>query len=505
VDVVDERDALGPWVELALDHVRYGSGGILADRVRQDLLRKKKGSTVSTGYGSSAFGGLVDAKRAELMSGRGILLGTLDGYYLTDNGAGHVGLWGETRSRKDVSHVLPTICMEDPQIPMAQRTSRLIADPKNGVTSRQTMRHCAQVSEVVCFAPLHRVSASINVLDTVYDFRTATAVAKSHLAPAEMVQETQTSLHFRDLATVGLTAGILHVLDTRARQSMAEVLAFYSGHDELAAALQEMVATPHSDPVLHDMIVSMAKEIQQIKGAGELGGVWSTMMRALHLYRDPWVAQHTDTSDVELMNIQHGAQPVTLYLIAPSVIDFGAYSPVFRVVVETIFRLSTARPNPRPLLCSLNEFTSLGYLATVDMGSASLAEHGIRLFLIMQDLERLWNVYGKGTQIWGNLHTKIFHGAANDQTAKRVSEMLGDETVRQEVVSYQGAFFRRQRSVTYQEHARRIAKPEEVGQWPQDRALVVISGHKPLNIRKTLWYEDPIFRTRIVDVREARG
>jgi type IV secretion system protein VirD4 len=378
------------------------------------------------------------------MTGQGIFLGTLDGYYLTDNSETHVGLFGETGSWKDLAHVLPTIGLWD--------GSMVITDPKDGQTWKQTVRYRASLSEVAAFAPLSASSdVRLNVLDTVHSFRDAQAIAQSLLAPEQMVKETPTSLHFRELAIVLLTAGILHVLDTALRRSLAGVMAFFTiAHDTLEDSLKAMIETPHSTPELHQLMVSMAREIEKIKDR-ELSGVWTTTMRALHLYREPNVARNTDTSTIDLDALQFGDRPMTLYLISPSPEELREFHPVYRVVLETLLRQCTTHPPNtyrHRLLCCFNEFPAYGYLPRVDAGAATLREYGIRLFLIAQDLEQFWNVYGRGTQMWGNMRTKIFHGAANDTTAKRVSEMLDVQTVEREVVSYHGGLFRRRASVS---------------------------------------------------------
>jgi type IV secretion system protein VirD4 len=469
------------------------------DRASEAGHHKKK-AQASTGFGSGRWGTLADAKQASLMTQRGIMLGTLDGYYLTDASETHVALFGETGVGKDVCHVLPSICMDE--------GSMLIADPKGGVTLRQTERFRRGMSAVKVFAPLDRFSERINILDTVTDFRSARAVANSLLAPAQMVRETPTSLHFRELAEVLLTGGILHILHAYPRKSLAGVMEFFTvRHETLEACLEEMIDTPHPDPALHQLIGSMAREIQKIKDR-ELSGVWTTTMRALHLFRDETLAHNTDTSTIDLDALQFDEQPMTLYLVSPSPEALAEFHPVYRVVLETIFRLCTSHPPGtyrHRLLCSLNEFQAYGYMPRVDAGAATLREYGIRLFLIGQDLEQLWNTYGKGTQIWGNIRTKMFHGAANDETAKRVSGMLDVQTVEREVVSYHGGIFRRRASVSVQAHGRPLMTPGEVGKLPTDEALLVISGHPPFRVKKVWWFKDPVFTGRIDAVKEGLG
>jgi type IV secretory pathway TraG/TraD family ATPase VirD4 len=89
------------------------------------------------------------------MTRRGILLGTLEGYYLTDAGDTHVALFGETRSGKDATHILPTACLWE--------GSMVITDPKNGITLAQTQRYrCPIGSSSSGRSPCHPTRAAVH-------------------------------------------------------------------------------------------------------------------------------------------------------------------------------------------------------------------------------------------------------------------------------------------------------------------------------------------------------
>jgi type IV secretion system protein VirD4 len=249
------------------------------------------------------------------MSQRGVLLGSLDSYYLTDDADTHLAIFGPTSSGKDVAHVIPTAHL--------WHSSLLITDPKGGTTFNMTVRYRETCSDIVVFAPLEAISTHINVLDTIrkgttYAFRDAQAIAKSLIAPEQMVRETPTSLHFRELATVLLAGSILYTVYTSRRPSLAGVLAFLTvEQDSLSDCLDVLIKSPHLTGEEKALVSSMGNEIAQVKDR-ELSGVWTTTMRGLHLYREPTVARNTDTSDIDLNALQDGARPMTMYLVAPS-------------------------------------------------------------------------------------------------------------------------------------------------------------------------------------------
>lgn len=431
------------------------------------------------------------------MSQRGVLLGSLDSYYLTDDADTHLAIFGPTSSGKDVAHVIPTAHL--------WHSSLLITDPKGGTTFNMTVRYRETCSDIVVFAPLEAISTHINVLDTIrkgttYAFRDARAIAKSLIAPEQMVRETPTSLHFRELATVLLAGSILYTVYTSRRPSLAGVLAFLTVEQaSLSDCLDVLIKSPHLTGEEKALVSSMGNEIAQVKDR-ELSGVWTTTMRGLHLYREPTVARNTDTSDIDLNALQDGARPMTMYLVAPSPEELQDYHPLYRVVVETILRRLTLHPPGQPrhrLLILANEFPAYGYMPRIESGAATLREYGIKLCLIAQDLEQFWNTYGKDTALWGNLQTKVFHTPVNDLTAKRISEnMLDTMTIEREVVSYQG-WTKRHGTTSTQQHARQLMTTGEVMKMNPEDLLLFVGGYPPFKAKKVRWHQDPVFKARV--------
>ena len=69
---------------------------------------------------------------------------------------------------------------------------------------------------------------------------------------------------------------------------------------------------------MHQAIAALTTALSNITGDRELSAVWSTAIRPLVLYNDPLIARSTDTSTFALEDLQYGATPMTLYLVAPS-------------------------------------------------------------------------------------------------------------------------------------------------------------------------------------------
>jgi type IV secretion system protein VirD4 len=449
--------------------------------------------------GSARWASAGHMRRAGLFQTHGVILGQIARHYLRHDGPEHILLVGPTRSGKGCSTIIPTL--------LTWRESALILDPKDGENYDVTAGWRRTLGPVYAFTPQREAQAKINVLDTVRlhtprEFGDAQLIAQSLTSPEKLQHESQTSLHFRELASLLLTATILHVLYVEPRKSLAGVWDFLTQHhDSLAACLQAMTSTaPHSQGV-HHAIRSMTTAIKNITGDRELSSVWTTAIRPLVLYSDPLVATSTDSSDVEVDALQYGDTPVSLYLIAPSPMALERLHPLYRVILDVaMMRLSEhkLRTCHYRLLNCCDELPWYGYSRSIDKGIAVRAGYGQKDLLVTQDLESLWEVYGEHTAIWGNCDVKIFHRPANDLTAKRISEnILGCATV-DNPVEQRSPIMGRKRSVSMQHYARSLMTTDELMDLPADEEIIRIGGTKPIRARKCDYRADRYFRNRLL-------
>jgi type IV secretion system protein VirD4 len=389
--------------------------------------------------------------------------------------------------------------------------SLVMFDPKDGENydiSGRWRRGPDGKNPVYAFAPCRDVSACINVLDTVRvgtrrEFADAQVIAQSLVAPEKMARESQTSLHFRDLAGMLLTAAILHVLYTAKRKSLAGVWRFLTlQHNSLHAALKSMTSTQHLSQGVHTAIASMTTAIKNITGDRELSSVWSTAIRPLVLYNDPLIAAATDASDFDLNALQYGPRPVSLYLIAPSARELERLHPLYRVILDVLFKVLMEHKvrtwTHRMVVCA-DELPAYGYSHAVEKGIPEVAGYGIKMFPVCQDLEQLWDVYGSHTAIWGNCKTKIFFAPDNDLTAKRISQnLLGEATVQQPVVHQGGSGTQTSASTTYQFHGRELLKLDELMNLDPRMEIIRVTGIPPILAQKLDYRQDINLRRRVL-------
>ena len=486
---------LGRWTQAHPEAVWWTMGPVaLVVLVTVALQRVRAPQTT---HGSARWATEKEVRKAGLYARRGVILGRLGRQLLRHDGPEHILLVGPTRSGKGTGVIIPTL--------LTWPESVLVLDPKDGENYDVTAVWRKKSTVVYDFTPCRAPHARINVLDTIrlgttHEVGDAQLIAQSLTAPAKLQGEGATALHFRELASLLLTAAILHVCYTSRRKSLAGVWEFLTQqHSSLGESLKAMVSTAHNTAGVHTAIVSMTRAIQNITGDRELSSVWTTAIRPLVLYSDPLVAASTDASDFSLERLQYGKYPVSLYLIAPSPMALERLHPMYRVILDVAMTRLMERKvrtwNYRLLNC-LDELPWYGYCRAVDKGIAVQAGYGQKDLIVTQDLDALLEVFGQHTPIFGNCHVKVIHTPDNDLTAKRIAEnLLGRTTVDSTGISTthgRGG----SRSVSTHAVGRPLLTTDEVMDLPADQEIVRIGGVKPILADKLDYRKEAQWRGR---------
>jgi type IV secretion system protein VirD4 len=443
---------------------------VLRRRKRQDL----------TSHGSARWPTPKEVRAYGLSQAHGVVLGDYGGVTLLDDSERHVLLLAPSGSGKDVMHINPTLAW-------GWTESALVLDPKDGETYERTAEARTQYGRVEAFAPYRRGPlACFNLLDTVRmgepeEFGDALAIGQSLTASQKREERTTGGgVHFRELAALTIAATVLHCRYASPHAAMSTVWEFLTQQGSFLKALQVMQQTPHTRHGVHYAVAELSRMVSNIGDGEELSSAWSTTLRPLFLYLDPYVAASTDRSTFTIDDLQYGAQPLSLYMLAPSPRALLQLYPVFRAVFDVVLRrLMEHTPGSfrHRLLISANEFPSYGFMPELNKGAADIRGYGMKLFAIAQDLTQFEDVYGRNSDIWTNTACKLFHSPANDEAAKRISEnFLGMQTVEYMVESRNG---RGRPTRTPHRTGRRLLTTDEVGRLGKDTVLVWLKDERP--------------------------
>jgi type IV secretion system protein VirD4 len=467
----------------------------------------------ATTHGSARWATRREVKRAGLFARRGVIVGRCKGQIMLDDSEMHMLLCGPTRGGrfgqrwggKGTGVIIPTLlCLAHlGGWQAAWPESAIVTDPKDGETVDATAPgRKAAGQRVAIFCPHRSPQVRINVRDfirlkTPHECADATTIAQSLTAPEKMARESATSLHFRELATLLLTAALLHVCYTVRQASLAALWRFLTQQQEdLHQCLAVMRQTQHSSQGIHQAIFSLTSAIKNITGDRELSSVWSTAIRPLVLFNDPLVAASTDTSTLDLHDLQYGPDPVTLYLVAESPRALERLHPLYRVILDVAMARLMQHPTRtwrHRLLFVGDELPAYGYIRAIEKGAADMAGYGMKLLAVTQDLAMLEEVYGERSALWGNTDVKIFQAPTNDYTAKRISEnLMGRGTMVNPVEQRQAGVLGRH-AVSLQHVARALLTPDEVMELDPRKEIVRLSGMKPILCERVNYRRDPEF------------
>lgn len=444
-------------------------------------------------------------------------------HYLRDNGPSHVLCFAPTRSGKGVGLVLPTL--------LSWKHSTVVSDLKGELWQLTAgWRKLYAGNLVFRFEPgSPEGSARWNPLDEIRlgtgeesgDIRnlTETIIDYKGKGLEDFWQQSAANL---------LEAVITHVLYKRQREGTPanmQTIAYYLTDPErpgvsLEEKFKEMIAYKHyEDGKTHKLVASMGNAMLS-KPENERGSVISTMDSALGIYKDVITAKNTETSDFSIMDIMNADKPVSLYLVTTPD-NKERLCPLLRLLINMMMKKLAAKINyengrtvmahKRRLLMMLDEFPSFGKLQPIADGLAFVAGYGIKIYIISQDTVQFESIYTDKNSIISNCHIQVMFPPNRLETAKYISQMLGETTVveRQFTVSgKRAAMMHGQVSESIKTDKRSLLTADEVMALPGPKKnssgdieapgemIIRVAGFPPIRGKQPLYFLDPVFLAR---------
>lgn len=438
-------------------------------------------------HGSSRWATRREARKAGWLRRHGYPLGTLGRQTLRVVNR-HILLVGGTGSRKDRSHNFPFTAT----CPWSMVIVDIKNHEENGRRSGENFLHCGQYRQrrgpVYRLAPGDPQSHAWNPLSVVrvgteHEFRDVMVCMQSLLDPRK--KDTMASDAGQFFERRGAVAGrgvLLYELHTAApgRATLSRCHALMNTPEATLAAMRQ-----HAHPEVRaqgQRLFALMREAER-----QFHAEWDTAQDALDLFTDPAIAAITSRSDFALTDLQFGPRPMTLYLGAETPEDLGYLYPLYRLLLQSTYRVLTTTPGAqrRPLTLLLNEFNELKWMDILERAPAHARSARIWFILVVQDLEQLFTTYGYDTPLWGNLRVKIFHAPdSHDGTAQRLSKMLGRHTI--SVVSTTESD---RRSRTHHATGRELLTPDEVMGLGPEQVVVWAGLEHPLLLTKPPYWK----------------
>ena len=393
-----------------------------------------------------------------------------------------------TRTGKGVGTIIPNLLTADRSV--------ICIDPKG-----ENARIAGRARET--FGPAHvldpfgvtgQPSAVFNPLDQFDPNGLDVAEDASTLADALVFDEPGMAgeAHWNEEAKALIAGLILHIVaqEPAGRRSLPTLREYLTlAPETFAALLKGMQASTAAAG-----LVARAANRHLGKSDREAAGVLSAAQRHTHFLDSPRMAAVLGRSDFRFADLKH--RNATVFLVLPPD-RLATYSRWLRLLVAqslTDMARDPAKPLT-PVLYLLDEFAALGHLAPVERAMGLMAGYGVQLWPILQDVHQLRATYGQraGTFLSNAGVLQVF-GVNDHDSARLVSDLLGQETVVFQTISR--ALDVQQSGITYGEQhtARPLLTPDEVRNLPQHVELLFLAGQRPIVASKLAYYADPEFR-----------
>lgn len=435
-------------------------------------------------HGSAAFASWRGLWKRGLLGRKGLILGKAFWRYLRFDHDGHLLTFAPTRTGKGVSCVIPNL-LDHPG-------SAVVTDIK-GENYAITGQRRQALGPVFPLAPFSR------------DIDTA------HFNPLDFIRAGEPE----DVDDAALIADLLvantgdpSFWDSEA-ENLISALLLYVAHEfpadhrnlhQVWALL--MLSKADFDALLEHMKASQHPAIRKAatgfsqKEDRERSAVISTAQTHMKIWRSPMLAKATAWSDFRLEDLKR--QVMSLYIIIPPEL-LSVYQPFLRLMVGLSISAMTrvqARPRER-VVFFLDEIAALGRMAPVETAIGYLAGYGVSLWLFFQDLDQLQKTYPKWRSMIANCNVRQAFGVADHETARELSAMMGQRTVRVSSKSKSGDWLMplpehvsRQSSLT----ARPLMTPDEIMTMSADREIIFVQACRPILAQKLRYFVERVFR-----------
>lgn len=268
---------------------------------------------------------------------------------------------------------------------------------------------------------------------------------------------------------------LLYLLDTDDRPTtlgeINRIIKQQNFDDWLAAILEENESL---DPACYQNGYSYLNNHEKTRGS-----ILETLSGYFELFEDPIIDNATSHSDFDLRDLRR--QKMTIY-IGFTDDDMERLAPLLtlfwqQLISAMIQKIPEIKTEPYPLLCLIDEFSSLGRIERLRRSLKLLREYRVRCVLMLQYIAQTYEQYSEAeAKAFTNIKTKIAFACDDYQDAEYVSKLLGTRTVKVGAGSSSRQAQGYSESNSYNYQAVPLLRPDEVMRLPAKVNLILRTG-----------------------------
>lgn len=282
----------------------------------------------------------------------------------------------------------------------------------------------------------------------------------------------------------------LYLLDTPGRPTtLGEMNRLIKQQNFDAWLLEILNTTSHYDPDFYRNGFSYMSVHEETRS-----NIFETFSGYFELFDDPIIDAATSHSDFDFRDLRK--KKMTIY-VGFTDEDMERLAPLLtlfwqQLISAMIENIPDPKTEPYPLLCLVDEFSSIGRIERLRRSLKLLREYRVRCILMFQYIAQTYEKYSHDeARAFTNIKTKIAYGSEDSSDAEFISKMLGTRTkkvVTRSVSSQTGGNISDSKNINYQ--AIPLLRPEEVMGLPFEVALIMRSGCAPVKAKQCIWYKE---------------
>lgn len=472
--------------------VPYGGILILLWMFRVPIYEMRPHKKTEELHGDAHWATPKEIKRAGLFNKEGLLMGEYKkGKYFIAKDYQHVLLFAPTGSGKGVGFVIPNL--------LFWKESVFVHDIK----LENLMLTSGYRSKVL--------------KQKVYAWVPAASDAKSHCYnPLDWISKNQGQM-VDDVQKIGnILIEKQEFWENEARALITGVILFLIADDTKQQSFGEVVRTLRSDDTAHmlasglDVFGSKIHPVGYMniaaflqKAEKERSGVISTANSRLDLWANPIIDSITSRSDFDISTFK--ITPTTVYVgLTPD--NIQRLRPLMSMFYQQASQFLTKhmpKPNEKyGVLFLMDEFPTLGKMEQFLSGIAYFRGYKVKLFLVVQDTQQLKSAYEDSgmNSFLSNSTYRVTFAANNVETAKLISELVGNKTVATESMNKPKYFDMNpaSRSVHLSKSQRALLLPQEVIAMDRRWQIILIEASSPIKCSKIFYFKDAFFTKRLL-------
>ncbi len=221
------------------------------------------------------------------------------------------------------------------------------------------------------------------------------------------------------------------------------------------------------------------------------------LISRFELFDDPRIDAATSKSDFDLRDLRK--EKMTIY-IGFSDNDMERLSPILtifwqQVIACMIQKIPDVNEEPYPLLCLIDEFSSLGRLEQFRRSLKLLREYRVRCILMVQYIAQTLERYNQyEAKAFTNIKTKLAFTTDDYQDAEFISKLMGTKTQRINTGSHSMQERGSSRTKSYSFQSVPLQKPEEIMKMKPSTTLIMRTGQQPVRAKQYAWYKDRVMK-----------